>query len=64
LAKAHSDLKMFSGTLLVAKNGQVIYAGAFGGADKDHHVPSTLKTRHNVGSIGKTEKLRKKKARC
>jgi CubicO group peptidase (beta-lactamase class C family) len=55
---------MFSGTLLVAKNGQVIYAGAFGEADKDHHVPSTLKTRHNVGSIGKTEKLRKKKARC
>jgi len=53
LAKAHSNLEMFSGTLLVAKNGKVIYAGAFGEADKDYHVPNTLKTRYNIGSIGK-----------
>jgi hypothetical protein len=32
----------------------VIYSQAFGEADKDHHVPNTLQTKFNVGSIGKT----------
>jgi CubicO group peptidase (beta-lactamase class C family) len=53
LAEAHSRLEMFSGTLLVAEKGKVIYAAAFGLADKDHRVPNTLKTRYNIGSIGK-----------
>jgi len=54
LARAHADLEMFSGTVLVAKNGEVVYAGAFGEANKDHHVPNKLETRYNIGSIGKT----------
>jgi len=54
LAKAHSDLEMFSGTVLVARNGEPIYSGAFGEANKDHHLPNTLDTRYNIGSIGKT----------
>jgi len=54
LAKANADLEMFSGTLLVAQNGAVIYEAAFGEANKDHHVPNKLETRFNIGSIGKT----------
>ena len=54
LVRAHSDLDMFSGTVLVAKNGNVIYSGAFGEANKDHSVANRLNTRYNIGSIGKT----------
>lgn len=54
LAKAHADLEMFSGTVLVAKDGGVVYSGAFGQANKDHHAPNTLRTLFNIGSIGKT----------
>jgi len=44
----------FSGSILLAKEGKVLYAKAFGEADKDHHVKTTLKTKYNIGSIGKT----------
>jgi CubicO group peptidase (beta-lactamase class C family) len=54
LANTNSELEMFSGTLLVARNGKVVYSGAFGEANKDNHVPNTLETRYNIGSIGKT----------
>lgn len=47
-------LDIFSGTVLVAKKGEVIYADAFGEANRDHKVPNTLDTRYNIGSIGKT----------
>jgi len=54
LVTAYADLDMFSGTVLVAKKGEVIYEGAFGEANKDHHVPNRMDTRFNIGSIGKT----------
>jgi len=44
-------LDLFSGTVLVAKDGNIIYARAFGEADKDFHVKNTLDTRFNIGSI-------------
>jgi CubicO group peptidase (beta-lactamase class C family) len=47
-------LDTFSGTVLVAEGGEIVYADAFGEADKDHGVPNTLDTRYNIGSIGKT----------
>jgi CubicO group peptidase (beta-lactamase class C family) len=47
-------LDIFSGTVLVAKGGEVIYADAFGESNKDHRVANTLDTRYNIGSIGKT----------
>jgi CubicO group peptidase (beta-lactamase class C family) len=47
-------LDKFSGCVLVAKDGGVLYAKAFGEANKDHHVPNTLQTKFNIGSIGKT----------
>jgi CubicO group peptidase (beta-lactamase class C family) len=48
------ELDQFSGTILIAKDGNVIYAKAFGEADKDHHVLNKLNTKFNIGSIGKT----------
>ena len=65
LVTAYADLDMFSGTVLVAKKGEVIYEGAFGEANKDHHVPNRMDTRFNIGSIGKTleERIRIQEAR-
>ena len=48
------DLDLFSGTVLVARRGDIVYARAFGEANKDHHVANILETRFNIGSIGKT----------
>jgi len=48
------ELNLFSGTVLVAKDGKILYANAFGEADKDFHIKNTLETKFNIGSIGKT----------
>lgn len=47
------ELEHFSGTVLVARTGQVLYAKAFGEANKDHGVPATMNTRFELGSIAK-----------
>ncbi len=47
-------LDLFSGTVLVAMGGDIVYAEAFGEANKDHRVANILETRFNIGSIGKT----------
>lgn len=44
----------FSGSVLLAKDGEILYAKAFCEADKDFHVNNTLNTKYNIGSIGKT----------
>ncbi len=45
---------LFSGAILVAQEGEIIYSGAFGFADRDKNVPNELTTKFNIGSIGKT----------
>jgi CubicO group peptidase (beta-lactamase class C family) len=52
--EAYAELDMFSGTVLVAKDGQIIYEGSFGEANKDYGIPNNLHTKFNIGSIGKT----------
>jgi len=47
------ELEHFSGTVLVARKGRILYAKAFGEADKDHGVPNTINTRFELGSIAK-----------
>lgn len=54
LVKRHAELKMFSGTVLVAKEGKTLYSAAYGEANKDFGIPNRLNTRYNIGSIGKT----------
>ncbi|MFN0181660.1 MAG: serine hydrolase domain-containing protein [Gemmatimonadales bacterium] len=43
----------FSGAVLLAKNGKVIYSKAYGIANKDFEVPNRLDTRFNLGSMNK-----------
>jgi CubicO group peptidase (beta-lactamase class C family) len=50
----YARLDVFSGTVLVARGGDILYAEAFGEANKDHRVANILETRFNIGSIGKT----------
>jgi CubicO group peptidase (beta-lactamase class C family) len=51
--KALAGADVFSGTVLLAKNGTTIYAGAFGQANKDFGVPNTIDTKFNLGSMNK-----------
>lgn len=43
----------FSGAVLVAKNGQVLFSRACGLADRERGIPNTLQTRFRVGSMNK-----------
>ncbi len=43
----------FSGAVLVAKNGQPVFAQAYGLADREHHIPNTLQTRFGMASMVK-----------
>ena len=54
LVVRHAELEMFSGTVIVADNGKIVYAGAHGEANKDHGIKNRLDTSYNIGSIGKT----------
>lgn len=54
LVKKSAELDLFSGTVLVAERGKVIYASAQGMANRDYQLPNSLDTRFNIGSIGKT----------
>src|SRR6185295_5246399 len=44
---------VFSGTVLLAKDGKVLYSGAWGLASKDFNVPNKLDTKFNLGSMNK-----------
>lgn len=44
---------VFSGTVLLAKNGEVLYKGAFGIANKDFNAPNKIDTKFNLGSMNK-----------
>jgi CubicO group peptidase (beta-lactamase class C family) len=50
-ALAQADV--FSGTVLLAKDGKVLYSAAFGQANKDFGAPNKLDTKFNLGSMNK-----------
>ncbi len=52
-AKKLAAADVFSGSILLAKNGQVVYKGAFGIANKDFNVPNRIDTKFNLGSMNK-----------
>jgi CubicO group peptidase (beta-lactamase class C family) len=54
IVNAESQYDLFSGTVLVAKEGKVIYSGAFGDADKEKGDPIILNTKFNISSVQKT----------
>ncbi|MBU1938069.1 beta-lactamase family protein [bacterium] len=53
LMKEVSESDQFSGNVLIAKDGNVIYSKSFGMADKDLNIPNNEETKFNIGSIGK-----------
>jgi len=52
--KAEVEHDLFSGAVLAAEDGKIIYSGAFGYADKESRAPNRINTKFNVGSVGKT----------
>jgi len=53
IVKADAKYDLFSGTVLVAKNGEMIYSEGFGYANKEYRIPNTLETQYNISSIQK-----------
>lgn len=51
--RAQATVAHFSGTVLVAQKGKVIYSSAFGEADREWHVKNTLAGKFRIGSITK-----------
>jgi CubicO group peptidase (beta-lactamase class C family) len=53
LVKRLAEADVFSGTVLLAKDGKPVYSAAFGAANKDFNVPNKLDTKFNLGSMNK-----------
>jgi D-alanyl-D-alanine carboxypeptidase len=43
----------FAGTVLLAKNGKVLFSGAYGLADREKNIANTLDTTFRIGSMNK-----------
>jgi len=54
IVKAEAGFDLISGTVVVARDGTVLYTEAVGEANKEHHVPNTLETRFNISSVQKS----------
>ncbi|HSE97444.1 MAG TPA: serine hydrolase domain-containing protein, partial [Blastocatellia bacterium] len=48
-----ADADVFSGTVLLAKDGVPVFKGAYGIANKDFNVPNRIDTKFNLGSMNK-----------
>lgn len=53
IAEQEAKYDLFSGSVLVAKDGEIIYARGFGEANKEYHIENSLETRYNISSIQK-----------
>lgn len=51
--KKLSQSDVFSGTVLLAKDDQVLFQKAYGEANKDFKIPNNVKTKFNLGSMNK-----------
>ncbi|MCF8238622.1 MAG: class A beta-lactamase-related serine hydrolase [Saprospiraceae bacterium] len=54
LVSGYTDLGIFSGVVLVARDGVPLYEKAFGLANRQTATPNTLKTRFVIGSMNKS----------
>jgi CubicO group peptidase (beta-lactamase class C family) len=48
-----AEADVFSGTVLLARDGVPIFQGAYGMANKDFNVPNQIDTKFNLGSMNK-----------
>src|SRR3970282_1226098 len=46
-------LELFSGSVLLAKDGKILYAKAFGDENKSYQIKNTIDTKFNIASMGK-----------
>jgi CubicO group peptidase (beta-lactamase class C family) len=53
IATPEAKYDLFSGTVLVARNGNIVYAKAFGKANKEYDIPNVLESKFNISSIQK-----------
>ncbi|OUT60384.1 MAG: hypothetical protein CBB71_07520 [Rhodopirellula sp. TMED11] len=53
LCQATAETGLFSGAVLVAKDGQVLYENAFGMANQEWQVPNTVETKFRLASVSK-----------
>ena len=51
--KAQVSVNEFSGTILVAQKGIIIYEKAFGMADREWSIPNTIQSKFEIGSVTK-----------
>ncbi|HVE48073.1 MAG TPA: serine hydrolase domain-containing protein [Casimicrobiaceae bacterium] len=51
--EAATKAEQFSGAVLVARDGQTVFEGAYGLADRERNVPNTLLTQFRIGSMNK-----------
>jgi len=49
----YTELDRFSGTVLLAKDGKVLYKKAFGEANKSYQIKNNINTKFNIASMGK-----------
>lgn len=53
LMKTYHTYNMFDGAVLVAENGDIIYKGAFGLANREWNIPNKTDTKFMIGSVSK-----------
>ena len=53
LMKDYVQSELFTGTVLVARDGQPIFRKAYGAANREWMIPNTVNTRYRIGSITK-----------
>jgi len=54
IVNAEAKYDLFSGAILVAEKGEIIYRAALGMSDKAKNIQNKLTTKFSLGSIGKT----------
>jgi len=54
IVNAEVKFDLFSGTILVAKDGKIIYNQVFGKANRENNTPNILDTKFNISSVQKT----------
>ena len=52
--KAYVDIRGFSGSVLIARNGKVLLSKGYGLANCELDVPNTPQTRFHIASVSKT----------
>src|ERR1700747_772159 len=53
VVQPYVDAQMFMGSVLVGKNGKVIFSKSYGMADLEWNIPNSATTRFNIASMTK-----------